>query len=212
MAELLQLLEEKAILPNLVIRKAEDAIPVGQALIDADVPIVEVVLRTEAALQSVSLLTESFPQMIVGCGTILTIEQAEQALSHGASFIVTPGYDEEIVRYCQKKNIPVFPGCVTATEIQKAYHAGLRVLKFFPAFEMGGDKIMAMYQGPFPDIRFILTGGITQANMGILLKCKNVLAVGGAWMFSNHQALEKQDYQAIRENIRNSLKIKEEYR
>ncbi len=141
---------------------------------------------------------------------MLSVAQAKEAIDNGATFIVTPGLDEEIVAFCQERNVPVVPGCLTPTEVQKAYKMGLRVLKFFPA--TNGEVTIPMYQGPFADVRFIPTGGISEDNMGSLLKCKNVLAVGGAWMFFKNDALKNKNYEAICENIHSSLKIKEEIR
>lgn len=210
MKEITQLLEQSSILPILVIQDEDDASLVGQALVDSGVPIVEVVLRSDAAMSSIRTMADAFPELQVGCGTVLSVAQAEEALANGASFIVTPGLDEEIVAFCQERNVPVVPGCMTPTEVQEAYKMGLRVLKFFPA--VNGEVMLTMLQGPFADVRFIPTGGISENNMGSLLQCKNVLAVGGAWMFAKNDALKNKNYEAICENIHSSLKIKEEIR
>lgn len=142
----------------------------------------EVTFRTEAAEESISIMTREFPEMLVGAGTVLTIEQVDRATDAGAKFIVSPGFDPEIVDYCLEKKIPVFPGCITPSEVAQAVKRGLKVIKFFPSEQFGGIDTIKALSAPYTDIKFMPTGGINAANLEKYLSYDRIVACGGSWM------------------------------
>jgi 2-dehydro-3-deoxyphosphogluconate aldolase/(4S)-4-hydroxy-2-oxoglutarate aldolase len=159
-----------------------DAASLAKALCAGDVPIAEVTFRTAGADKAIKLMKEACPDMLVGAGTVLTIEQVDKAIEAGAEFIVSPGFDIEIVRYCKEKGIAVYPGCTTPTDYHAAYKEGLEVVKFFPAEQSGGlAKIKAM-SAPFPMFKVMPTGGISLKNLKEYLSCPVICACGGSYM------------------------------
>ncbi len=178
----LELLSMFGIIPVVKIENAGDALPLAEALRQAGLPCAEITFRTEAAEESIRNINREFPDMLVGAGTVLTIDQAKRAISAGAKFIVSPGLNDAVVRYCQKKNIAVMPGVATATEIQQALHLGLSTLKFFPAEASGGLKTLKALAPVFGNVKFVPTGGVNSDNMMAYLKSEFVGAVGGSWM------------------------------
>ncbi len=182
MEKLKEKLKKYGIIPVVVLKDNKDALGVAEALCSGGLSCAEVTFRTEAALESIGLMTEKYPEMLVGAGTILTVEQVEKAVLAGAKFIVSPGFDPEIVEYCLKKQIPIIPGCSTASDIAQAVKRGLRVVKFFPAQQAGGIAMMKALAAPYPMIEFMPTGGINAANVGEYLSHDKVLCCGGSWM------------------------------
>ncbi|MBO5489074.1 MAG: bifunctional 4-hydroxy-2-oxoglutarate aldolase/2-dehydro-3-deoxy-phosphogluconate aldolase [Eubacterium sp.] len=170
------------VVPVVVLDDAKDAIPLADALCEGGLPCAEVTFRTEAAEESIRLMTGKYPDMLVGAGTVLTIEQVDCAVSAGAKFIVSPGFDSEIVDYCLEKNIPILPGCITPTEIAQAVKRGLNVIKFFPAEQFGGVDTIKALAAPFTTIKFMPTGGVNPKNLSDYLKNEKVLCCGGSWM------------------------------
>ena len=159
-----------------------DAIPLAKALIAGGVPVAEVTFRAAGAAVAIKAMRENFPEMFVGAGTVLTTEQVDEAMAAGAQFIVTPGMDPDIVAYCQKVGIQIFPGCTTPTDYHTAYKFGLEVLKFFPAEQSGGiAKIKAM-SAPFPMFKVMPTGGISLKNLADYVKNPVIAACGGSYM------------------------------
>nr|WP_308506368.1 bifunctional 4-hydroxy-2-oxoglutarate aldolase/2-dehydro-3-deoxy-phosphogluconate aldolase [uncultured Agathobaculum sp.] len=159
-----------------------DAIPLAKALIAGGVPVAEVTFRAAGAAIAIKAMRENFPEMLVGAGTVLTTEQVDEAMAAGAQFIVTPGMDPDIVAYCQKVGIQIFPGCTTPTDYHTAYKFGLEVLKFFPAEQSGGiAKIKAM-SAPFPMFKIMPTGGISLKNLADYVKNPVIAACGGSYM------------------------------
>lgn len=159
-----------------------DAAPLAKALTEGGVPVAEVTFRAAGADIAIKAMKETCPDMIVGAGTVLTTEQIDKAIEAGAQFIVTPGFDPELVAYCQKKDIPVFPGCTTPTDYHAALKFGLEVLKFFPAEQSGGlAKIKAM-SAPFPMIKVMPTGGISLKNLKDYISNPVIAACGGSYM------------------------------
>lgn len=175
-------IEELGIIPVVVLQDAKDAKPLAQALCDGGLPCAEVTFRTEAAEESIRIMTEAFPQMLVGAGTVLTTAQVDAAVAAGAKFIVSPGFDPEIVDYCLEKQIPVFPGCITPSEIAQAVKRGLRVVKFFPAEQFGGVAAIKALSAPYVGLKFMPTGGVSASNLKDYFGCKSVIACGGSWM------------------------------
>jgi len=164
------------------IEKPEDALPLGRALIDGDLPIAEITFRTSAAEDSIKTLTKELPELLVGAGTVLTIEQVKKAVSAGAKFIVSPGFNPKVVDYCIENNIPVTPGINNPTQIEMALERGIEVVKFFPAEASGGLSLLKSMSAPYNDIKFIPTGGINQNNLCSYLSNNKILACGGSWM------------------------------
>ena len=170
------------IVPVVVIDHAADALPTARALLDGGVDVMEITFRTEAAPEAIRAVAEDCPEMLVGAGTVVTLDQCRQAVEAGAKFIVAPGYDEEAVSWCVDQGIPVLPGCVTPTEIMAAMKHGLKVLKFFPAGVYGGLSAMKALSGPFKGVKFVPTGGVGPQNAGEDGAAPFIHAVGGSWV------------------------------
>lgn len=170
------------IVPVVVIDHAADALPTARALLDGGVDVMEITFRTEAAPEAIRAVAEGCPEMLVGAGTVVTLDQCRQAVEAGAKFIVAPGYDEEAVSWCVDQGIPVLPGCVTPTEIMAAMKHGLKVLKFFPAGVYGGLSAMKALSGPFKGVKFVPTGGVGPQNAGEYGAAPFIHAVGGSWV------------------------------
>ena len=162
-----------------------DAVPLAQALIAGGLPVAEVTFRAAGAADAIAAMVQAYPDMLVGAGTVLTETQVDSALAAGAQFIVTPGLDAQLVQYCQKKGIAIFPGCTTPSDYHTAHRLGLEVLKFFPAEQSGGlAKIKAM-SAPFPMFRIMPTGGISLKNQREYLSCPAICACGGSYMVTS---------------------------
>ncbi len=182
MNKILEKIGELGIVPVVKIEKAEDALPLGKALIDGDLPIAEITFRTSAAEESIKSLTRELPKLLVGAGTVLTVEQVKEAVSAGAKFIVSPGFNPKVVDYCLENNIPVTPGINNPTQIEMALERGIEVVKFFPAEASGGLSLLKSMSAPYTGIKFIPTGGINLNNLCSYLSNNKVHACGGSWM------------------------------
>ena len=170
------------LVPVVKIDDASCALPLAKALIDGGLPCAEITFRTAAAADAIKTITEKYPDMLIGAGTVLTTEQVDKAMAAGATFIVSPGLNPTVVAYCLEKNIPVIPGCMTPSEIEQAMSFGLDVVKFFPAEAAGGLKMINAMSAPYSNIRFLPTGGINASNLGDYLASPKVIACGGSWM------------------------------
>ena len=183
---MMKTLEERfydyAVVPVVVLNDADDAIPLADALIKGGLPCAEVTFRTDAAEESIRRIFESFPDMLVGAGTVLTTEQVERAHKAGAKFIVSPGFDPEIIDCCISIGLPVLPGCITPSEIAQAVKRGLKVVKFFPAEQSGGVAMIKAMAAPYSMVKFMPTGGISTKNLADYLSCDKILCCGGSWM------------------------------
>lgn len=175
-------LRKYGVVPVVVLDDSKDALPLAKALVNGGLPCAEVTFRTSAAKEAIRLMVEAYPDMLVGAGTVLNIEQAKEAINVGAKFIVSPGFDDDLVRYCKENNIPVFPGVVTPTEVMKALKYDLKVLKFFPAENYGGLATIKALSAPFNNIQFMPTGGINSKNIKDYLANNKIIACGGSWM------------------------------
>ena len=173
---------EIGIVPVVVLEDAKDAKPLAQALCAGGLPCAEVTFRTAAAKESIAIMAKEFPEMLVGAGTVLTVEQVDEAVEAEAKFIVCPGFDPEIVDYCLGKNIPIFPGCITPSEVAQAVKRGLKTVKFFPAEAAGGLKMIKSMAAPYTGVKFMPTGGINANNMKDYLEYDRIVAIGGSWM------------------------------
>ena len=182
MNKILKKIGELGIVPVVKIEKAEDALPLGRALLDGDLPIAEITFRTSAAEESIKSLTRELPELLVGAGTVLTVEQTKKAVSAGAKFIVSPGFNPKVVDYCITNNISITPGINNPTQIEVALERGIEVVKFFPAEASGGLSLLKSMSAPYTGIKFIPTGGINQNNLRSYLSYNKVHACGGSWM------------------------------
>ena len=182
MKDITERFEKLGVVPVVVLEDAKDAVPLAAALVEGGLPCAEVTFRTEAAEESIRLMTEQFPEMLVGAGTVLTVEQVDAAVRAGAEFIVSPGFDAEIVDYCLKNEIPVFPGCISPSEVAQAVKRGLKVVKFFPAEPAGGISMITAMAAPYTGLKFMPTGGINAKNLEEYLSCDKIVCCGGSWM------------------------------
>ena len=182
MNDILRQIGSTGIVPVVVLNKAADAVPLAESLVRGGLPCAEVTFRTDAAEESIRAIAKNFPQMLVGAGTVLTTEQVDRALDAGAKFIVSPGLNPKVVEHCMKKGVPITPGIMTPTELEVALGFGLDVVKFFPAENAGGLKMIKAMSAPYTMMRFMPTGGITAANVREYLAFDKILACGGSWM------------------------------
>ena len=175
-------IKRQAVIPVVVIHKPEHALPICDALLEGGIDLMEITLRTEAALPAIREILTLRPNMQVGAGTVLNIRQAKQALDLGCQFLVSPGLDEELVDWAAMASIPILAGAVTPSEIMHGINMGIEIFKFFPAEALGGIQTIKAISDPFPQIKFIPTGGINSENMQKYLQEKMIFAVGGSWM------------------------------
>lgn len=182
MNEVLELFEKIGIIPVVVLNDAKDAKPLGAALMEGGLPCAEVTFRTEAAEESIRRMSAEYPEMLVGAGTVLTVEQVDTAVEAGAKFIVSPGFDPKVVQYCIDNKIPVTPGTNNASTVQQAVSMGLDAVKFFPAEASGGLAAIKAIGSAFPKLKFMPTGGINEKNVNTYLDDPRILACGGSWM------------------------------
>ncbi|MDH7484916.1 MAG: bifunctional 4-hydroxy-2-oxoglutarate aldolase/2-dehydro-3-deoxy-phosphogluconate aldolase [Anaerolineae bacterium] len=186
MTDLLEKLGLLGVVPVVEIERAEDAVELGKALLAGGLPCAEITFRTAAAEEAIRRISSSLPQVIVGAGTVLSVDQASKAVSAGAQFIVSPGFNQKVVDWCLQREIPVTPGVLTPTEIEMALDRGLKVLKFFPAEAMGGVAALKAISAPYKGVKFIPTGGINQDNLANYLALPSVHCCGGSWMVKAH--------------------------
>ena len=177
--------QKLGIIPVVKIDDAKDAAPLAKALCEGGLPVAEVTFRTEAAEEAIRQMAQACPEMLVGAGTVLTTEQVDRAVAAGAKFIVSPGLNPRVVKYCQEKGVPITPGTSSPTDIEQALELGLEVVKFFPAEASGGiAKIKAM-AAPYTKVKFMPTGGINAKNLRSSLDFPKIIACGGSWMVSD---------------------------
>lgn len=188
-----------------------DAAPLAKALCQGGIPVAEVTFRAEGADKAIKIMSETCPEMLVGAGTVMSTKQVDMAIAAGAKFVVTPGLDIEIVKYCQEKEIPIYPGCTNPTDYHAAFRLGLEVLKFFPAEQSGGlSKIKAM-SAPFPMFKIMPTGGISLKNLKEYISCPVICACGGSYMVTA-KLIDNGEWDKIIELCKESVKIVKEAR
>ncbi len=170
------------VVPVVVLDDAELAVSTAKAMLAGGIDVMEITFRTAAAPDAIRKVSAEVPEMLVGAGTVINLEQAKLAVECGAKFIVSPGYDEETVAWCCERGIPVTPGCATPTEIMMALKHGLKVVKFFPANVYGGLKALKALSAPFVGLKFIPTGGVNQENLAEFVAAPFIHAVGGSWV------------------------------
>lgn len=206
MENILKQIESLGIMPVAVIEDTSICIDLAKALIAGGISAIEVTFRTKEAKEAISLITKSFPDMLVGAGTVLSIEQVDEALSAGAKFIVAPGFNPKVVEYCQNKNVSIFPGVATPSEIELALSYGLKILKFFPAKQLGGLDYIKAVSAPYTQVKFMPTGGIDMSNLGEYLASKKIFACGGSFMIKS-DLLKERNFAKIEELSRQAVNI-----
>lgn len=204
MEKLINKLYGFGIIPVVKIEDASKAIKLAQSFKHKGLAVLEITFRTEAAAQAIQNIALMDPDFCVGAGTVLTLEQLELAINVGAKFIVTPGFNPKIVDEALRRNIPIIPGVSSASEIEAALEKDITVMKFFPAEAMGGLNTIKALSGPYPYVRFIPTGGISQENMIAYLRDERIIAVGASWM-SDPKDLMEDRFDVIEEKIENTM-------
>lgn len=202
---------ETGIVPVVVLNNVEDAVPLAGALLKGGIDFMEITFRTECAAECISVISKEVPDMTVGAGTVLNVEQAKLAVDSGAKFIVSPDLDEATVKWALDNDIPIIPGAVTPTEIMKAIGLGLKVVKFFPADVFGGIKAIEALSAPFKQVKFLPTGGVSEANLNEFVSNKSVIAVGGSWVCKKDDILNH-DWEKITKLSGNAVRIIKETR
>ena len=196
----------KKILPAVTLQKAEDALPVAEAMMTGGLNIMEITFRTDTAAHAIREISNEYPEMIVGAGTILNISQLRMAIDSGARFALSPAFNESVCLEAKRLGFPFIPGIMTPTEMEMAYELDYGILKLFPSEQVGGMAFLKSLSGPYGhlDIQFIPMGGVNLQNMGGFLQLPNVIAVGGSWLAAKELVAAKK-YAAITENVRLAL-------
>lgn len=198
--EAIDIIRQYRVVPVVVLHRLEDALPTLGAMLSGGLPIAEITFRTDCAADAIRQGMITFPDMTVGAGTVLNRKQAEQAISVGATFIVSPGFSAEVASTCKEHRIPYIPGCVTPTEIMTALSHGIDLVKFFPAGVYGGLSAIKALSAAFPTVTFLPTGGIGENDLADYLAFSKVIACGGSFMM-------KGDYDQIAKNCRRAVEI-----
>ena len=194
------------VVPVVVLNDVKDAEPLADALVKGGLPCAEVTFRTDAAEESIRVMAQKYPDMLVGAGTVLTIEQVDRAVAAGAKFIVSPGFDPEVVDYCIEKQIPIFPGIITPSEAAQAVKRGLKVVKFFPAEQFGGVATIKAMAAPYVGLKFMPTGGINAKNLEDYLSSDKIICCGGSWMVKG-DLVKAGEFDKIRELTAEACKL-----
>ena len=206
MKKILEEIGKCGIVPVIVIEDVENAVPLAEALIDAGLPVAEVTFRTKSAKESIDKIAKAFPEIHLGAGTVLTVDQVKSAVDVGAKYIVSPGINSKVVEYCVTKDISITPGIATPTEIEMALEFNLEVVKYFPAEPLGGVNYLKAISAPFGGLKFIPTGGIDEKNIISYLQFSKVLACGGSWMVKSDLITNKK-FDVIKKLTSEALKI-----
>lgn len=211
MHEVLERIKEMGIVPVVVIDDVKNAIPLAKALCEGGLPCAEVTFRTDAAEEAIHIMAEQFPDMLIGAGTVLTIDQVDRAVAAGAKFIVSPGLNPNIVKYCVDKGILITPGCMSPSDIEIALENGLEVVKFFPAEPAGGLKMIKAIAAPYVNMKFMPTGGINIKNVKEYLLYDRIVACGGSWMVKD-SLMKSGEFDKIAELVKEAVQVVKESR
>lgn len=203
----LEVMQDAPVIPVIVLNDVAHAVPMARALVAGGLRMLEITLRTSAALECMRRIAAEVPEAVVGAGTIRSVADAKAAMAAGAVFGVSPGYTSTIGRACQDMGLPLLPGVATGSEIMVAQEDGYTELKFFPAMQAGGPNLLKAWSGPFADIKFCPTGGVTLENAPTLLALPNVAVVGGTWL-TPASLMEKGDWAAITQMAREAAGLK----
>ncbi len=205
MSDIYKKIHDIGIVPVIALEKVEDAAPLAKALCAGGLPVAEVTYRTDAAHDAMIEMRKACPEMIIGAGTVTNRAQVDSALDAGAEFIVSPGFNADTVAYCQEKGVPILPGTSNAADLEMALNYGLNVVKFFPAEQLGGLKMIKALAAPYNKMKFMPTGGVKENNVNDYLNDPVILACGGTWMIDK-KAIAEKDFGKIEELTRNAVK------
>ena len=211
MSNMIEQFKKIGIIPVVVLDDAKDAVPLAKALCEGGLPCAEVTFRTAAAEESIRAMSAAFPDMLIGAGSVLTKDQVDKAIAAGAKFIVSPGFDPEIVKYCLEKGMPIIPGTETPSEMQQALALGIRTVKFFPAEPSGGLNMIKAVGAALVDLTFMPTGGINAKNVRDYLAYDRIIACGGSWMVKK-DLVAAGEFDKIREMVAEAAGIVKEIR
>ena len=204
--DMIEKLSLAGIVPVIKVEDANDAVPLCKALADGGLPVAEITFRSDAAEESIRRVHAQLPEVILGAGTVLTTEQVDRAVAAGATYIVSPGLNPEVVKHCQKVGVPIVPGCANPSDIEVALSLGLKTVKFFPAEALGGLNLIKAMSAPYGGITFLPTGGIGENNLLQYLSFPKIVACGGSWMV-DPKALEAKDWGKIETLTRNAVTL-----
>lgn len=199
-------LGEEKIVPVVVLDSAKDAVKAAEALVAGGIKTAEITFRTEAAAESIAMISRECPEITVGAGTIITAEQAEIAIDSGSKFLVSPGFSTSIAEVARKNNIAFLPGAINPTQIMQCLEMGLDIVKFFPAQAMGGLATVKALSAPFPQVKFVPTGGVGESNLTSWLENPAILAVGGSWMITR-EMIQNEDFSLITEKSQKAVSL-----
>ncbi len=206
MNKVLEEISKIGIVPVIALDDVKDAEPLAKALIEGGLPCAEVTFRTKAAEESIKIMSSKFPELLVGAGTVLTIEQADKAVAAGAKFIVSPGFNPKVVKHCIEKEIPVTPGCSSPSDVEQAIELGLEVVKFFPAEAAGGLNMIKSMAAPYVNMKFMPTGGINEKNVTSYLDFDKIIACGGSWMV-NKDMVKAGDFESVKKLTKKAVEV-----
>nr|MBQ8890862.1 bifunctional 4-hydroxy-2-oxoglutarate aldolase/2-dehydro-3-deoxy-phosphogluconate aldolase [Clostridia bacterium] len=205
MNQMIKELYSIGLIPVIKIEDPSDAVPLAKALIDGGLPAAEITFRTACAAEAIKNITEAYPEMLVGAGTVLTCEQVDAAIAAGSKFLVSPGLNPKVTSYCLSKGVPMLPGCSNPSDIEAALELGLKTVKFFPAEAAGGLKMLKAMAAPYGQLTFMPTGGINADNLLDYLKFNKIVACGGSFMVRDDLIRDKK-WDEITALTRNAVK------
>lgn len=208
---LIERVRQTSLIPVVALPKLEHALPLAESLIEGGLPCAEITFRTAAAAEAIEQISKRFPELLLGAGTVLTTEQAQRAMDCGAQFIVSPGTNPTTVDFCLSKNVTIFPGVCTPSEVEMNLAKGVSVLKFFPAEPAGGVNFLKAICAPYKQVQFIPTGGIDTKNIGQYLALPQVVACGGSWMVKP-DLFEAGDFAAVKRLTAEAVALVNQYR
>ncbi len=206
MKKVLKRLYNAGLMPVAIIDDVDKAVPTAEALRRGGLDVMEITLRTKQGIDAIKAVKKAFPDMLVGAGTVFNVDRAKEALHAGAEFVVTPGFNPNLVSWCVANFIPIVPGCVTPSEVEQAFDYGVDILKFFPAEMYGGIKGCQALHGPYPMISFIPTGGVNQENLYQYVEKSYIYAVGGSWLCPA-QSIMDEDFDGITKMVKASIEV-----
>ena len=204
--DMIEKLSLAGIVPVIKVEDAADAVPLCKALSDGGLPVAEITFRSAAAEEAIRHVHQELPEVILGAGTVLTTEQVDRATAAGATYIVSPGLNPDVVKHCQKVGVPVVPGCANPSDIEIALSLGLNTVKFFPAEALGGLNLIKAMSAPYGNVRFLPTGGINEENLLEYLSFNKIVACGGSWMV-DQKAIAAKDWKRIETLTRNAVTL-----
>ncbi|MFZ3106397.1 MAG: bifunctional 4-hydroxy-2-oxoglutarate aldolase/2-dehydro-3-deoxy-phosphogluconate aldolase [Candidatus Hydromicrobium sp.] len=206
MSNVLEKISAFGLVPVIKIDRIDDAVPLCRALKEGGLPVAEITFRTDAAEESIRRVHNAYPDILLGAGTVLNVEQVKRAIDAGAAYIISPGFNREVVEYCVKNGIAVTPGAITPTEVQYLIEYNIEVVKFFPAEQAGGLNMIKALSAPFLNMKYMPTGGISPKNILEYLSFKKVIACGGSWMVKD-ELIKNGEFDKIRDLVAEAVAL-----